>query len=276
MSPDFPPLQPSKSFIQTSKSTFKNIPVQNQSRPNTISTLPSSSSSPSFSISQYFKKPKTLEIAFLEPEYSYEEIPKILPYIFPQGVTFNSNDPLKTRQFYEFILLDMDSVEIIHNFDKNNPHRIAFSKCQILIVMTIADWNKKNPSLARHLVNLFHPMSYNYIDYMDAWYNMFYLQSYQHSWFIQFSRNCYTKFPAWFKKWWTFFGLLDSIFPPEIQEKFNFYKSKTSSQSITQSRLLTSCSRLRISWILTWNIIKKQNQPHPFPLSLFREFNIKW
>ena len=59
LSPDFPPLQPSKSFIQASKSTLKNIVVQRQSSPNTISTLPSSSQSlsPSFSYSQYVKKP---------------------------------------------------------------------------------------------------------------------------------------------------------------------------------------------------------------------------
>ena len=88
MSPDFPPFQPSKSFIQASKSTLKNIVVQRQSSPNTISTLPSSSqsSSPSFSYNQYVKKPKTLEIAFIEPKFNHEEIPKILPYIFPQGV----------------------------------------------------------------------------------------------------------------------------------------------------------------------------------------------
>ena len=28
---------------------------------------------------------------------------------------------LKTRQFYEFILVDTDSIEITHNIDKNNP-----------------------------------------------------------------------------------------------------------------------------------------------------------
>ena len=127
LSPDFPPLQPSKSFIQASKSNPKNILIQGHSSPSTISTLPSpsqspsQSSSPSYSYSQYVKKPKTLEIAFIEPEFSFEEIPKILPYIFPQGVNFNSNDPLKTRQFYEFILVDTDLVEITHNIDKNNP-----------------------------------------------------------------------------------------------------------------------------------------------------------
>ena len=67
------------------------------------------------------KKLKTLEIAFSEPEFNYEEIHRILPYVFLQGVNFNSNDPLKTCQFYEFILVDADLVEIIHNTDKNNP-----------------------------------------------------------------------------------------------------------------------------------------------------------
>ena len=103
LSLDFHPLQPSKSFIKAFKSTSKNIHVQSQSSPSTISILLSPSHY--FSISQYVKKPKTLEIAFIELEYNYKEIPKILPYIFPQGVTFNSNDPLKTHQFYEFILV---------------------------------------------------------------------------------------------------------------------------------------------------------------------------
>ena len=61
---------------------------------------------------------------------------------------------MKTHQFYEFILVDTGSVEITHNVDKNNPQRIAFSKCQILKVMIIVDCNKKNPSLAKLLVNL--------------------------------------------------------------------------------------------------------------------------
>ena len=62
LSPDFPPLQPSKSFIQVYKSTSKSIHVQNQSSPSTISILLSLSS---FTTSQYVKKPKTLEILSL-------------------------------------------------------------------------------------------------------------------------------------------------------------------------------------------------------------------
>ena len=136
LSPNFSPLQPSKSFIQASKSTSKSISVQSQSNLSTISILTSSSFLPN---SQNVRKPKTLEIAFIEPKFNFEEIPKILSYIFPRWVNFNSNDPLKTHPFYEFILVDTSSVEITHNIDKNNPQRIAFSKCQILSVMTIAD-----------------------------------------------------------------------------------------------------------------------------------------
>ena len=141
--------------------------------------------------------------------------------------------------------------------------------------MTLTDWSQK-PFTYKVFSQIFHPMSYNYIDYLNVWYNMFHLQSYQHSWFIQFSRGCNAQFLVWFKKWWTFFGLLDSIFSHEIQEKFNFYKRKTSSQSINQPRLLTFCSRLKIKWILTWNIIKKKEQHSSFPLSLSREFSVKW
>ena len=78
--PDFPLLQPSKSFIQASKLTSKSIPIQSQSSPSTISTFPFSSC---FINSQYVKKPKTLEIAFIELEFNFEEIPRIFPYIFP-------------------------------------------------------------------------------------------------------------------------------------------------------------------------------------------------
>ena len=54
LTPNFPPLQPLKSFIQASKLNSKNIPIKSQSSPSTISTLPSAS--PFFSISQYVKK----------------------------------------------------------------------------------------------------------------------------------------------------------------------------------------------------------------------------
>jgi len=48
---------------------------------------------------------------------------------------------LKTSQFYEFILIDIEFVEITHNQDVNN---LVFSKIKIQKVLTFQDMNQ-NP-----------------------------------------------------------------------------------------------------------------------------------
>jgi hypothetical protein len=48
---------------------------------------------------------------------------------------------LKTSQFYEFILINIEFVEITHNQDVNN---LVFSKIKIQKVLTFQDMNQ-NP-----------------------------------------------------------------------------------------------------------------------------------
>jgi hypothetical protein len=48
---------------------------------------------------------------------------------------------LKTSQFYEFILIDIEFVEITHNQDVNN---LVFSKIKIQKVLTFQNMNQ-NP-----------------------------------------------------------------------------------------------------------------------------------
>ena len=71
LSPDFPPLKPSRSFIQATKSN--SIMVQHPTSPSTDSTLPTLPPLNSQYNSQYFKTPNTLEIILLEPEYNFEK-----------------------------------------------------------------------------------------------------------------------------------------------------------------------------------------------------------
>ena len=118
--------------------------------------------------------------------------------------------------------------------------------------MTLTHWNQK-PFTCKAFSQTFHPMSYNYIDYMNAWYNMSYLQSYQHSWFIQFSRG------FWSTRLHISSWNLRKIQLLQEQDFISIYHSIETP-----------------SWILTWNIIKKQEQPPHFPLYLSREFSIKW
>ena len=55
--------------------------------------------------------------------------------IFQNEKYFISNEILKTRRFYEFILVDTESVQISH---VQNPegNDIAYSKCKILKIMS--------------------------------------------------------------------------------------------------------------------------------------------
>ena len=49
--------------------------------------------------------------------------------IFSKGFFFQ-NDLVKTRKFYEYILIDTDSVEITHILNKDSTD-ICYSKCKI-------------------------------------------------------------------------------------------------------------------------------------------------
>ncbi|MED6214466.1 hypothetical protein PIB30_103390 [Stylosanthes scabra] len=68
----------------------------------------------------------------MEPEFWDESPHKVIPKIFPIGFYFKPISPNKTRQFYEFILVDTDSVSIKHYKDKTNPGLVTHSTIQIL------------------------------------------------------------------------------------------------------------------------------------------------
>ncbi|MED6189613.1 hypothetical protein PIB30_097744 [Stylosanthes scabra] len=68
----------------------------------------------------------------MEPEFWDESPHKVIPKIFPTGFHFKPISPNKTRQSYEFILVDTDSVSIKHYKDKTNPGLITHSTIQIL------------------------------------------------------------------------------------------------------------------------------------------------
>ncbi|MED6116247.1 hypothetical protein PIB30_098290, partial [Stylosanthes scabra] len=57
----------------------------------------------------YTPTKKFSKIIQMEPEF-WDEFPhKVIPKIFPTGFHFRPTSPTKTRQFYEFILVDIDS-----------------------------------------------------------------------------------------------------------------------------------------------------------------------
>ncbi|KAA0037025.1 polyprotein [Cucumis melo var. makuwa] len=56
----------------------------------------------------------TLEDVVIEPEFDGPSVPEISSQVYPHGFNFFPEDIKKTRQFYEFILVDTVSAEITH------------------------------------------------------------------------------------------------------------------------------------------------------------------
>nr|KYP73766.1 hypothetical protein KK1_006416 [Cajanus cajan] len=103
----------------------------------------------------------------------------------------------KTRKFYEFILVDTDSVAIKHYKDPKDPSNITHTTFQILKVLTPSQFGQ-NPSTTRKFSMLFDPIGYNYWDYVDVWNKIFWYQNKtnRYSWLIYFKRNFQYKFPS--------------------------------------------------------------------------------
>ena len=76
---------------------------------------------------------------------------------------FLSIDLSKTRKFYEFILVDTNSIQISHIKNQEGTY-IAYTKCKILKVIYEKDWGQ-NPFTHKTLSQNFIPQTFDYFDY---------------------------------------------------------------------------------------------------------------
>ena len=73
------------------------------------------------SSARYINKTQQHLILTIEDEY-FEKNPRaVAEKIFPSGWHFQPKDPSKTQKFYEFILVDIDSLAIKHYKNKTKP-----------------------------------------------------------------------------------------------------------------------------------------------------------
>ena len=85
--------------------------------------------------------------------------------MFPPGWYFQPEHPYKSQTFYEFILVDTNSILLTHSKCKYDSSRTVFSKC--LIKKVISPWNG-HPCNTRQFSQEFYPQDYNYYDYQTA------------------------------------------------------------------------------------------------------------
>ena len=86
----------------------------------------------------YISKESKLLLQVLEADHRFASGYFELQKNFQKGKFFISNDISKTRRFYEFILVDTESIQVSH---VKNPEGtdIAYSKCKILKMISEND-----------------------------------------------------------------------------------------------------------------------------------------
>lgn len=201
-----------------------------------------------------------------------DDVETIIQKLFPPNFQYILDSLLKTREFYEFILVDFDSAEITHTPSKNNASKIAFSKLKIFKVISLSEWNQ-SIYIEKTFSEPYNPPKYNYVDYQKAWFYVLFLQPNNHLWFMHFVSNI-QEFPTWFFEWWMYFSPILEICSELVQQGFELFK--TILKSPQSPRLLVFVMAFRIPWIICWDYCLQQRFPNPFPLSLVRCIKVKW
>ena len=277
-----PALRPSSSYLQILGSTPKSpssqlstqdFPTFASNKNQTQSTPTSSSQAPKKT--QYFSKFKKEPIIILEPEYhnpmnripNFQEISK---KVFLDNFYFIPDDLIKNRKYYEYILIDTSSVEIEHNYDANETSKISYSKIKILKVLTPREF-ATDMYTSKSFSNPSCLLRYSYLDYKKAWFNIFFIRPFTHSWFIQFYHKLPSPLPQWFFHWWSYFGMTRDILPTPVLQGFEEYKKNYFTDS--SPCLLSFAIQFSVPWILSWTF---QTETIDHIQWLVREFNIKW
>ena len=230
---------------------------------------------PASQTTAYITKESKLLVQILEADHKSASSSFELQKNFQKEKYFLSNDISKTRRFYEFILVDKESIQVSH---VKNPEGtdIAYSKCKILKIISEKDW-EHNPFTHKRFSQNFVPQTFDYIDYKETWFNTFFVRPSSHSWFFNLGEKIQMIFPNWFQEWWLFFGAIQNILCPEIRKSFYYFKANCERFfPLGNSYSLSFCSQFRIPWILCWEFTSHNFLPAPFPQHLAREFKIKW
>ncbi|GKC55098.1 hypothetical protein Tco_1077843 [Tanacetum coccineum] len=234
--------------------------------------------SPSINIEvQFHTNQHKQTIKILEP---FEEqklnqgFPVLLEYLWPKNTNFYTND-FQTREYYEMILIDTQSIQVKHNFDPNDPKVIKFSKVKINKILSPEDWG--NRAFTIKVLSKFPEWpGYTYHDYVEAWNKAFLLRAFSHTWFFHFSEDFSLEYPKWFIKWFQYFGIIPETFPPKILAGYEHFKELFKQEEAPMFEYtLQFAAVFKLPWIMSFTH-KKQERQGNFPPLLMRQFSVKW
>jgi len=210
----------------------------------------------------------------LEPELENKEPHEIIPFLAPHWSWIPQENIKKTKKYYQFIILDTGSAEIIPEKDRSNPAIICYSKLKISKVLGFDDWNQK-PLTEKRFSRIFDPPTYNYFDYQEAWYKILRESNPRHSWYISFKNPLQKYPPTWFQEWFCTYGPTKSILPPSVVKYYENFK-KLTPEIEAHCKLLNFCSTMGVSWLCQHVYEFHQHKPTPFPQHLCIKVKVFW
>nr|GFA03849.1 hypothetical protein CTI12_AA514850 [Tanacetum cinerariifolium] len=170
----FIPLSPySSSYGQRPRPTYSALahiprmsPNLNKSPSTALSSTNITKSSPE---KEFHENPNRHVIKILEPleEKKLDQgFVSLTKYLYPRNTPFYNND-WQTREYYETILQETQSIVVYHTYNKENPKKIEYSKVKIFKVISLEEWGNK-PHTNKVLAGYSEYPAYNYYDYQEA------------------------------------------------------------------------------------------------------------
>ncbi|KAH0740523.1 hypothetical protein KY290_033566 [Solanum tuberosum] len=198
---------------------------------------------------------QVLPIMALNKEYGNVDAGVLIKPCYTDFNYVDTDNPLKTRRFYEAILTDTDSVEIEHSRDASN--NILYSRFTIKKVLDPFEWFADHLHTPIALTMAHKPQTYNWYDYKAAWMNFIYLRP-RHTWFVKYSPNMVkTPIPRWFYEWWNLFGGIEKTLPQQFLNRFEDFQTKEEITTLpAHIKLCKYYIQKRISYIISWNFSK--------------------
>ena len=120
----------------------------------------------------------TIPILALDKELQSLEVKDLLKPVYHNRNYVDTDNALKTRRYFEFILIDTGSIEIEHELaDQSDQDSIAYSKFTIKKILSPSNWLTDHLLTPINLSKRFNPQTFNWFDYKNAWMNFFICQT---------------------------------------------------------------------------------------------------
>ncbi|CAN4084911.1 unnamed protein product [Withania somnifera] len=216
-----------------------------------------------------FLQRNTASVLALDKEYENYGVEDLIKPRYTKNNFIKTKSSIKTRIFYEAILVDTKSIDIEH-IRKEGSDFISYSKIVIKRIWTPFEWKTDHLHTPIPLSMKHKPQMYTWYDYVDARFNFLYLRP-RHTWFVKYGDELRTKIiPGWFYKWWNTFGEnMSSLFEittlPEYIRMCKFFITKRISYIISWSFDIKEFDRIRflskVIYVKGWSPKPKESKP---------------